>query len=187
MKPIDNGIIVLFDAHLNDKGITYNASIVGGAAIMLVASGQRSTGDIDSLQRIPDDVRAEIAAFATIQGLDPKWFNDHASRNFNEFVRKGEEVFAKLVFDGKALKLYTPSIKTLLLSKIYPILDRPEEGKDLQDIEALIDAKVVGRRELEDAIEAFEDNIRFEDDRDQRKAARDLAEMIRKNIETRFG
>jgi hypothetical protein len=110
---------------LKNKGITYHASIVGGTAIMLVANGQRPTGDIDSLQRIPDEVRIEIAAFATAHELDPKWFNDQASRNFNEFVRNGEEVFAKLVFDGKALKLYTQSIKTLLLSKIYPILDRP--------------------------------------------------------------
>jgi hypothetical protein len=186
VRPIDNGIIELFDAHLNAKGMTYSASIVGGAAIMLVASGQRPTGDIDSLQRLPDEVRAEITAFATVHDLDPKWFNDHASRNFNEFVRKGEEVFAKLVFDGQALKLYTPSIKTLLLSKIYPILDRPEEGKDLQDIEALIDAKVVGRKELEEAVAAFEENIRFEDDRDHLKASWSLAALLRSYIDETF-
>ncbi len=174
MKPIDNGIIELFDTHLTDKGMTYNASIVGGAAIMLIANGQRPTGDIDSLHQIPQEIRAEIAAFARAHGLTPKWFNDHASRNFNEFVRKGEEVFARLVFDGKALKLYTPSIKILLLSKIYPILDRPEDGKDLQDIEALIDAKVVGRNDFQEAVADFEANIRFEDDRDLRKAAREL-------------
>lgn len=80
--------------------------------------------------------------------------------NFNEFVRKDEEIFAKLFFDGKALKLYTPSTKTLLLSKIYLILDSPE-GKDLQNIEDLIDAKVVGHKELEDAVADFDSNIRF--------------------------
>lgn len=185
MKTIDVGLIELFDQHLHSKGISYRASIVGGAAILLVADGQRATGDIDSLQRIPDNVRAEIVSFAATRGLEPTWFNDHASRNFKEFVRKGEEVFATLVFEGKALKLYTPSLKTLLLSKIYPILDRPEEGKDFQDIESLVAAKIVGRTELEEAVKAFEDNIRFEE-RDQLKASRELASMLHTYIEETF-
>lgn len=186
MKPIDLGLIEGFDRHLKEKGISYTASIIGGAAIMLVADGQRATGDIDSLQRIPDNVRAEIASFAKARGLEPTWFNDNASRNFKEFVRKGEEVFATLVFEGKALKLYTPSLKTLLLSKIYPMLDRPEEGKDFQDIESLVVAKVVGRSELEEAVKAFEDAIRFEDDRDLRKASRELLSTLHAFIDETF-
>lgn len=83
MTTIDIGTIELFDAHLKEKGLSYSASIVGGTAIMLVASAQRSTGDIDSLQAIPDNIRKEIAAFAAIRGLDPKWFNDHASRKLH--------------------------------------------------------------------------------------------------------
>lgn len=179
MTPINIGLIQLFDAHLHEREISYSSSIIGGAAIMLIASSQRSTGDIDSLHRIPNEIVAEIVSFATIHGLDPRWFNDIASRNFHEFVRKGEDVYAKLVFDGKALKLYTPSVKTLILSKIYPILDRPEEGKDLQDIEALIEAGVVTRTDFENAISAFDDNIRFEDDRDLRKISRELISMLR--------
>ncbi len=186
MKTVDIGLIELFDSHLQKKSLSYSASIIGGAAIMLVASGQRPTGDIDSLQRIPDEIRAEIIAFAIERDLEPKWFNDHASRNFQEFVRKGEEVFATLVFDGKALKLYTPSVKTLLLSKIYPILDRPEEGKDLQDIEALIEAKIVGREDFEEAVADFEASIRFENEHDQRKAARQLVSTLRLHIEQMF-
>ncbi len=185
MKPIDLGLIEDFDRHLKEKGISYSASIIGGAAIMLVADGQRATGDIDSLQRIPDNVRTEIATFAKARSLEPTWFNDHASRNFKEFVGKGEEIFATLVFEGKALKLYTPSFKTLLLSKIYPMLDRPEEGKDFQDIEALIAAQVVGRKELEAAVQAFEDNIRFEE-RDLLKASRELASTLRAFIDETF-
>lgn len=174
MKSIDIGLINLFDQHLHQKGISYSASIVGGTAIMLIAGNQRTTGDIDSLQAIPDSVRTEIFSFAVARGLEPTWFNDHASHNFSEFVRKGEDVFATLVFDGTALRLFTPSIKTLLLSKIYPMLDRPEEKKDFQDIEALVAARVVGRRELEEAIKAFEDNIRFEEEKGLRRASRNL-------------
>jgi hypothetical protein len=182
-RPIDIGLIELFDQYLKAKGISYSASIVGGVAIMLVANGQRPTGDIDSLQRIPDEVRAEIGRFAKERGLEANWFNDNASRNFQEFVRKGEEVYAKLVFEGDVLKLFTPSIKTLLLSKIYPILDRPEDPKDFQDIEDLVAAKVVGRADLEEAVQAFEDNIRFEDDRTIRSSSRELVTTLKRYIE----
>jgi len=185
-RPIDIGLIEKFDKHLKAKGLCYSASIVGGAAIMLVANEQRSTGDIDSLQRIPDEIRVEIGHFAAEHGLDATWFNDHASRNFHEFVRKGEEVYSKLVFAGDALKLFTLSIMTLLLSKIYPILDRPENPKDFQDIEDLVAAKVVGRVELEEAVGAFEDHIRFEDDRAMRKAARELSAALKKYIDDEF-
>ncbi len=81
MTAIDIGLIELFDDHLKSKGIFYEASIVGGSAIMLVASGHRPTGDIDSLQKIPDDVRVEIAAFATIRGLDPRWSDSESLAN----------------------------------------------------------------------------------------------------------
>lgn len=64
MTPINIGLITLFDAHLHVCGISYKSSIVGGAAIMLIASSQRATGDIDSLHRIPNDVVKEIATFA---------------------------------------------------------------------------------------------------------------------------
>jgi len=185
LKPIDLSLIEAFDRHLKQKNISYSASIIGGAAVMLVADCQRATGDIDSLQRIPDNVRTEIASFAKARGLEPTWFNDHASRNFKEFVRKGEEVFATLVFEGKALKLYTPSLKTLLLSKIYPMLDRPEEAKDFNDIEALVAAKVVGREDLEAAVQSFEDDIRFEE-RDLIKASRELAAALRKYVADAF-
>ncbi len=179
MKAIDVGLIELFDQYLYEKGISYKASIIGGVAIMLIANHQRSTGDIDSLQKIPKEVYEEIVKFAKVHQLEKNWFNDHVARNFHEFVRKGENIFETCVYDGKALKLFTPSIKTLLLSKIYPILDRPEEGKDLQDIEALIKAKVVTHNDLEAAIKAFEDNIRFEDDIELRTVSWELVSLLR--------
>lgn len=41
---IDIEIIKKFDAHLESKGFTYSASIIGGAAILLIANETRSTG-----------------------------------------------------------------------------------------------------------------------------------------------
>ena len=185
MKSIDIGLIEEFDRYLKVRGLIYNASIVGGAAIMLVANGQRATGDIDSLQRIPDDIRHQIQSFAKEKGLAPTWFNDHVSRNFTEFVRKGDELFSQVVYEGEALKLYLPSLRTLLLSKIYPMLDRPSEGKDFQDIESLVVAKIIGRNELEAAISAFEDNIRFEDKNLQRPSWL-LSKMLRDYLNEAF-
>ena len=71
MKHIDIGLIEDFDFYLRELTLTYCASIIGGAAIMLVANNQRATGDIDSLQRIPDEVRKAISSFAKGRALDP--------------------------------------------------------------------------------------------------------------------
>jgi len=50
----------------------------------------------------------------------------------------------------------------------------------------LVVAKVVGRAELEEAVDAFEHAIRFEDDRDLRKASRELVSTLRTFIDETF-
>ena len=180
MTTIDIGLIELFDLHLHSKSLKYQASIIGGAAIMLVANGQRPTGDLDSIVRIPDEIKAEIRAFAIIRQISEDWFNDNASRNFHEFVMKGQEVFDAVAFSGKALTLHTPSMPTLLLSKFYPILDRPAAGKDLQDIESLLVAGVVRKSDFDKALEMFKDNIRFEPSKKTQSLSRDILKVLRK-------
>ena len=95
-------------------------------------------------------------------------------------------MFAHLVFSGEALKLYIPSLHALLLSKIYPMLDRPEEGKDLQDIEDLIKAGVVSRAEIEAALTTFENDIRYETDGEIMKASWVLVKILKQFISDSF-
>lgn len=168
----------MFDAHLKKRGCTYKASIVGGTAILLIANVQRSTGDIDSIRKIPQDIKEEIVSFANAQGIRDTWFNDNASRNLNEFFGKGDEYFANEVFKGNALTLYTPSTNVLILSKIYPILDRPEEAKDLDDIETLLDSGAATLEEFKYAQECFKGRIRFEEDALVRKKSWALSKIL---------
>lgn len=186
MRHIDLNIIELFDIHLTENNVSYSASIIGGAAIMLVANSLRPTGDIDSVILIPDHIKVEIAKFARKQGIVETWFNDNASRNIRDFIKENENVFVHLIFSGQSLKLFTPSMKTLLVSKIYPILDRADEGKDLQDIENLIRAKVVTKEDLEEAIDTFEYEIRFESDSATRKNSWEIVKYLRTFSENSF-
>jgi len=187
LRHIDLNIIELFDLHLTESNVSYSASIIGGAAIMLVANSLRPTGDIDSVILIPANIKQEIAKFARNQGISETWFNDNASRNNRDFVKDNENVFVHLIFSGQSLKLYTPSMKTLLVSKIYPILDRADEGKDLQDIENLIRAKVVTKEDLKEAIDTFEYEIRYEGDSATRKNSWELVRYLRTFSENAFG
>ena len=179
-RHIDIELIRSFDRHLQEKGLAYTASIIGGAAIMLVASSLRPTGDIDSILSIPPDIKDAIVEFARKNSIKETWFNDNASRNYREFVKSGEDVFIHQVFSGSSLNLYTPSIHTLLISKIYPMLDRADEGHDLADVENLINAQLVKIEDLEKAIATFEFEIRFEEDSDVRKDSWELAKSLRK-------
>ena len=78
-------------------------------------------------------------------------------------------------------------MKTLLISKIYPILDRADEGKDFQDIENLIPAKVVTKENLKDAIDTFEYEIRYEADSATRKNSWEIVKYLRTFFENSFG
>ena len=62
MNSIDINLISLFDQHLAAAGLSYKASIIGGAAILLIANSQRATGDIDSLLKIPYEIKSEISS-----------------------------------------------------------------------------------------------------------------------------
>lgn len=115
--------------------------------------------------KIPGEIQAEIEAFASLHGIKPSWFNDNASRNLYEVTTTSDELFHATVYRGSALTLYTPTMKVLLLSKIYPMLDRPSEAKDLNDIETLFDSGAATKADLLEALEAFKDRIRFESDR----------------------
>lgn len=93
MRHVDPNIIELFDLHLTESNVSYSASIIGGAAIMLVSNSLRPTGDIDSVILIPAHIKEEVAKFARNQRISETWFNDNASRNNRDFVKDNENVF----------------------------------------------------------------------------------------------
>lgn len=184
---VDVELLKRFDAYLVSKGLLYEASIIGGAAILLVANAARATGDVDSLLKIPENIKMAIAQFALVEGINERWFNDNASRNFNEFVVKGENVFHEKIFEGQALTLFLPSIKTVLLSKFYPIIDRAQDPKDFLDLESLIDQGFVEAKSYDDALETFEYRMRYEDDREILARWREVISLLNDFRLEKFG
>lgn len=179
-------LIQKFDDFLLERKLTYTASIVGGAAILLIASSSRSTGDIDSISRIPPEIKECIASFAARERISSSWFNDNVSRNFFEYATHGENVFAQELYLGRSLKLYAPSKTALLLSKFHPLVDRPGVTKDLEDIDTLIDAGVISRDEFQKALESFKNRIRFENESEFRKRSWAVEKMLSAMLNEKF-
>jgi len=73
---------------------------------------------------------------------------------------------------------HAPSKNVLILSKIYPMLDRPEDPKDLDYIETLLDTRIITPKEFQEALDAFKERIRFEDEKDTRDLSRILAKAL---------
>lgn len=173
-------LIEKFDLHLLSKQKKYRASIIGGAVIMLVANSKRTTGDIDSLTKIPEDIKLEIEAFAAQEGIPQNWINDNASRNLHEFLTKAKKdsIFAREIFSGMALFLFAPSNETILLSKIYPMLDR--QGMDLIDIKSLLESGFVTKDDFIAALDIFKERIRFEEESHVRKKSWAVYDLLTK-------
>ncbi len=179
-------LIEKFDAFLFERNLVYAASIVGGTAILLIANSSRPTGDIDSISKIPPDIKKCIANFAVREGISPTWFNDNVSRNFFEYATHGENVFDQALYFGQALKLYAPSKTALLLSKFHPLVDRPGTTKDLDDIDSLIDAGVINKNDFQKALEDFRTRIRFEEESEFRRRAWAVERMLSSMMELKF-
>jgi len=141
------------------------------------------TGDIDSLSKILEDIRNEIHSFAIYNNIHSKWFNDNVSNLLYDFSTKNDDLFHKLVFNGKSLKLFIPDMKTLLVSKMYPLLDR---DADLSDIETLISAKVASKNDYEEALTFIDGRVRYEMDSYSKKRLWELLKILNSLKESLF-
>jgi hypothetical protein len=180
---IDLKLIEKFDKHLQKQLNDYKASIIGGTAIQLLSNDTRVTGDIDSFTKIPPWMKKEIKDFANQEGIDTNWFNDNVSRNYNDFMIKGEEIFDKLLYEGKRLSLYAPSMVVLLLSKIYGIVDRTQ-GSDFDDIKSVMESNTATKEDLKEALSEFKSRIRFEEGASAKKRSHAVAKIIENYLNT---
>ncbi|SMF83650.1 DUF6036 family nucleotidyltransferase [Pseudobacteriovorax antillogorgiicola] len=155
--PIDTTILDSFDFYLNKHDKSFTASIVGGGAIYLIARA-KVTGDIDTITKIPEDIKRLSKAFALEQDIPQRWLNDNVSNLAQDFLRSGRNPFHSLVYEGSAVKLYVPYKPDLLLSKIFPMIDRPD-GQDLDDISLLVKEGFISKQEFDEAITLFQRQI----------------------------
>jgi hypothetical protein len=137
MRPIDT--IEAFDLFLRDRGLRFDAVVIGGAALSLLGVVSRPTKDIDILvPEIPQEIHIAARAFAVEiraagEILQDDWLNngpaslaDHLSTGWQERLQD--------VFDGSALHFRCLGRHDLLCAKLFALCDR---GIDLDDCIAL--------------------------------------------------
>ncbi|HEX5660281.1 MAG TPA: DUF6036 family nucleotidyltransferase [Polyangiales bacterium] len=135
MQPSE--IIPAFDQHLVAAGLTFEAVVLGGAALHLLGVIQRPTDDCDVLDpQIPEAVLAAARAFAVPRGLRSDWLNSRA----HDFVGvpgclpEGWRTRLRWAYQGQALRLRTLERQDLLCTKLVALVDR---GVDFADCVAL--------------------------------------------------
>lgn len=128
-----------FDGFLAAQGLSWDATILGGAALFLLEVVDRPTHDVDVLRpTIPDAISEAALAFAREcrshgNPLRDNWLNADAMP-VGALLPEGWESRCQAVFSGQALRLESIGRADLLRTKLFAACDR---GTDISDCVAL--------------------------------------------------
>lgn len=140
-----------FDEYLANQNLSFEAVIIGGAALVLLNVIERATRDCDVLvPQLSIPIATAATAFAketqdTLSPLDSDWLNNGPS-SLTKVLPPDWSERLEIVFTGKALILKSLGRSDMLLSKLFALCDR---GTDLIDCLALKPT----RTELNDSLE----------------------------------
>lgn len=132
-------ILVLFDRYVSERGLHFEAVVIGGAALNLLGVVSRMTKDCDILYpEIPKEIAEASRAFAIearAQGetLQDDWLNNGPASLRSQLLPQWEERL-QTVFSGNAIHLRCLGRDDLLCTKLFALCDR---GIDLGDCIAL--------------------------------------------------
>ncbi len=138
-----NEIISKFDKYLDGHNLSFEAIVIGGAALALLGVITRETQDCDVLDpKIPpavDKASKDFVKTLRQQGQDikEKWLNN-GPEDLKNNLPQGWKSRIQLLFSGKALILYTLGRSDLLRTKLFAYCDRQQ---DLSDCIALAPSK----------------------------------------------
>lgn len=140
-------IITHFDQYLAAQQLSFEAIVIGGAALSLLGVITRTTRDVDLLTSpIPPIISRHAKLFAHAEGLAENWLND-APQSLKKELPPGWELRIQKVFQGSALILWTLARPHLIISKLYAACDR--DADDARDLLAMTPTD----EELQDAYE----------------------------------
>lgn len=128
-----------FEKFLADRLLSFEAIIIGGAAMQLMGLTDRVTKDCDVLSpKITTELKEASKEFAKEHGLSENWLNNGPETLICDLPADWQKNVV-LLYEGKNLKLFTLSRLDFLRSKLYAFIDR---GIDLQDLMKLQPSKV---------------------------------------------
>lgn len=137
MRPKET--IERFDFFLHARGLSFDAVVIGGAALGLLGVVSRQTRDCDILHpTLPKTIRNAAVEFAGIRSkegdlLASDWLNNGPA-SLGEVLPPGWMERLQLAYQGHAITLRCLGRLDLLRSKLFALCDR---GIDLQDCIAL--------------------------------------------------
>lgn len=133
MEVVD--VVKRFDEYLTARNYTFEATVVGGAALTLLQVISRVTNDIDIITpgQLPAFIQKAAEDFAIDEQLPVGWLNCGPA-DVGRFLPVGWESRCRSVYDGVSLRLITLGRLEMLMTKCWAYCDRE---RDLQDIVAL--------------------------------------------------
>src|SRR5512142_2667016 len=108
-----------FDGFLAERGLRFEAVLIGGAALHLLGVINRATKDCDVLwPGLPDEIALAAQAFAAAmrqkgEPLADDWLNNGPASLVAQLPADWRQNL-QLVFDGRALRLHAPGRADLL-------------------------------------------------------------------------
>jgi hypothetical protein len=127
--------LIEFDRFLEKRGLQFQSTVIGGAALIVMGVVDRVTKDVDCLEpTIPDEIKAAAAEFRGVYSgpnapLREDWLNNGPASLMQD-LPPGWEERKVLLFAGRALRLMTLGRIDLLRAKIFAFCDRQLDFRD---------------------------------------------------------
>jgi len=137
MRPTET--IPLFDDYLAKQHLSFEAVVIGGAALALLGIIGRETRDFDIIEPLlPEAVAEASRSFAAERSgkgevLRRDWLNNGPAL-LARLLPSGWRTRLQLAFKGRAITLWSPGRPDFLLTKLFALCDR---GLDLSDCVAM--------------------------------------------------
>jgi hypothetical protein len=123
-----------FDIYLKKLGLTFEAIIIGGAALNIMDVVSRQTKDVDFLDPdIPAEIKNASEAFANNNPdlkLDAKNWMNNGPKSLIRDLPTGWRNDLQKIYQGEALTLWTLGRLNLLRTKLYAYADREQDYGD---------------------------------------------------------
>lgn len=123
-----------FDSYLKGLGLSFEAIIIGGAALNIMDVVSRKTKDVDFLDPdIPEEIKAASIEFALKNPdlkLDAKDWMNNGPKSLARDLPDGWRNDLQKIYEGEALILWTLGRLNLLRSKLYAYADRDTDYGD---------------------------------------------------------
>src|SRR3989339_1627147 len=125
-------VLMAFGEYLARKGVRFEATIIGGAALIALGLIDRPTRDVDCLDpEIPDPVKAASQAFAKeYRGvnapLKEDWLNN-GPRSLVDDLPAGWRSRLQSLFTQGGIVIRTLGRSDLLLTKLFAYCDRQQD------------------------------------------------------------